>query len=91
MTRSTPDREEMTRCCLREVAQILQRPESVLDPTAKFTRLGLDSAMSVQLVVALEEKLGFELARPSRGACGRDMQRFYFGFWHRHVFARCQG
>ena len=62
MTRSAADREEMTRCCLCEVAQILQRPESVLDPTAKFTRLGLDSAMSVQLVVALEEKLGFELA-----------------------------
>jgi len=28
----------------------------------KFSRLGLDSAMSVQLIVALEAKLGFELS-----------------------------
>jgi acyl carrier protein len=33
-----------------------------LDPDAKFSRIGLDSAMSVQLAVALEERLGIEMA-----------------------------
>jgi acyl carrier protein len=40
---------------------MLERAASDIDPNAKFSRIGLDSAMSVQLVVALEEWLGIEI------------------------------
>jgi acyl carrier protein len=47
--------------CTREVAQILGVPLDQVDPDVKLTRLGLDSANAVQLVLALEEHLGIEL------------------------------
>jgi len=40
---------------------MLERAASDVDPNAKFSRIGLDSAMSVQLAVALEERLGIEV------------------------------
>jgi acyl carrier protein len=47
--------------CVGYVADMLERAASDIDPDAKFSRIGLDSAMSVQLAVALEERLGVEI------------------------------
>jgi acyl carrier protein len=43
------------------VAQSLQRPPERIDLDAKLSRLGLDSATAVHLMVAIEEWLGVEL------------------------------
>jgi acyl carrier protein len=48
--------------CVDYVADMLERATSDIDPNAKFSRIGLDSAMSVQLAVALEERLGIEVS-----------------------------
>jgi acyl carrier protein len=48
--------------CLKFVAELLGRSPGEIDPTAKFGRIGFDSAMSVQLIVALEDLLGLELS-----------------------------
>ena len=42
--------------------ELLECSPSRIDPGVKFSRLGLDSAMSVQLIVALEHRFGFELS-----------------------------
>jgi acyl carrier protein len=47
--------------CVAFVAEMLERAASDIDPNAKFSRIGLDSAMSVQLAVALEERLGMDI------------------------------
>jgi acyl carrier protein len=43
------------------VADMLELAPDDVKPNAKFSRIGLDSAMSVQLAVALEERLGVAL------------------------------
>ncbi|KFC75010.1 Acyl carrier protein [Bosea sp. LC85] len=53
---------EITGWCVAHLAKALRRPEGKIDPQAKFTRLGVDSAMAVYLVAELEEWLGRELA-----------------------------
>jgi acyl carrier protein len=50
------------RWCTDYFATTLKLPASRIDPQAKFARLGMDSAMSVFFLVALEEWLGVELA-----------------------------
>jgi acyl carrier protein len=47
--------------CVEYVADMLERAAGDIDPDAKFSRVGLDSAMSVQLAVALEERLDIEI------------------------------
>jgi acyl carrier protein len=47
--------------CTDYVAKTLQVPASQIAADATFSRLGLDSAMAVFLVVELEEWLGLEL------------------------------
>jgi acyl carrier protein len=47
--------------CLRYLARILDLPDQAVDPDVTFTRLGLDSANSVHLIVELEEWLELEL------------------------------
>ncbi len=41
---------------------MLERAPADIDPNAKFSRIGFDSAMSVQLIVALEQFLDVELS-----------------------------
>lgn len=55
-------REDLVAWCVAFVADMLERPPSAIDPDARFSRLGFDSAMSVQLVVALEGLLGTEIS-----------------------------
>ncbi len=55
-------RAELTEWCIGFVADLLERPPSKIDPDTRFSRLGFDSAMAVQLVIALEERLGLELS-----------------------------
>jgi acyl carrier protein len=40
---------------------MLERVATDIDPDTKFSRMGFDSAMSVQLAVALEQLLGIEI------------------------------
>jgi acyl carrier protein len=47
--------------CVNCLARMLKRPARRIDPNEKFTRLGMDSAMSVFFLVELEEWLGLEL------------------------------
>ncbi|MDB5611693.1 MAG: hypothetical protein JWP25_8593 [Bradyrhizobium sp.] len=44
------------------LAHVLRIPKDTIEANAKFTRLGLDSAMVVYLMMELEEKLGLELS-----------------------------
>jgi acyl carrier protein len=53
---------DLTRYCRTLVAEMLECDPGEIDANAKFSRLGLDSAMSVQLIVALEARLGIELS-----------------------------
>jgi acyl carrier protein len=47
--------------CIRYLAKSLKRSEDAIDPDAKFSRLGIDSATSVFLLVEIEEWLAIEL------------------------------
>jgi acyl carrier protein len=58
--RATAD--EITDWSRDHIAQTLSRPRERIDPDAKLSRHGLDSATSVQLMIALEEWLDIELA-----------------------------
>jgi acyl carrier protein len=44
------------------LAKVLRIPEGTVDADAKFSRLGLDSAMIVYLMMELEERLDLELS-----------------------------
>lgn len=55
-------RQDLVEWCVAFVADMLERPPAAIDPDARFSRLGFDSAMSVQLVVALEGLLGTEIS-----------------------------
>jgi acyl carrier protein len=56
MPKSQADPAELTAWCVALVAEMLEAaPDDI-------NRLGLDSAMSVQLAVALEERLGIALS-----------------------------
>jgi acyl carrier protein len=52
------DRAALAAWCVAFVADMLELAPSKIDSRVKFSRLGVDSAMSVQLAVALEERLG---------------------------------
>jgi acyl carrier protein len=56
------DTDALTKYCINFVADLLQRSPAAIDPNLKFSRIGFDSAMSVQLVVSLEELLNLELS-----------------------------
>ncbi len=55
-------KQEISAFCVDQLAEILRIPKDKVDVTAKFTRLGLNSAMTVYLLMELEEKLDLELA-----------------------------
>jgi acyl carrier protein len=55
-------REQISDLCTVSVANVLRIPKDSVETSAKFNRLGLDSAMVVYLMMELEEKLGIELS-----------------------------
>jgi acyl carrier protein len=48
--------------CASFIADLLECAPAEINPDTKFSRMGVDSAMSVQLAVALEERLGLQLS-----------------------------
>ena len=54
-------KEQISTYCVDHVAEILRVPKDSIDTNSNFARLGLDSAMSVYLVMELEEKLDLEI------------------------------
>ena len=55
-------KDEISAFCVEQLAEILRIPKDTIDVNAKFTRLGLDSAMTVYLLMELEDKLNLELS-----------------------------
>jgi acyl carrier protein len=55
-------KQEISTFCVDQLAEILRIPNEQVDVNAKFARLGLDSAMTVYLLMELEEKLDLELS-----------------------------
>jgi acyl carrier protein len=55
-------REQISDFCIVSLAKVLRIPTDRVETNTKFTRLGLDSAMAVYLMMELEEKLDLELS-----------------------------
>jgi len=55
-------KDEISAFCVEQLAEILRIPKDTVDVNAKFTRLGLDSAMTVYLLMELEDRLDLELS-----------------------------
>jgi acyl carrier protein len=54
--------EQISEFCLVSLANALRMPKHSVSIDAKFNRLGLDSAMTVYVMMELEEKLSLELS-----------------------------
>jgi acyl carrier protein len=54
-------KDEIAAFCVDQLVDILRVPKESVDVNMKFTRLGLDSAMTIYLVMELEDKLSLEL------------------------------
>jgi len=61
MTGERPSVADIVEWIRREIAVIVDRPADRIDSGAKFTRLGLDSANGVHLLISLESWLDVEL------------------------------
>jgi acyl carrier protein len=55
-------REQISDFCITSLANVLRIPTDRIKTDTKFSRLGLDSAMVVYLLMELEEKLDLELS-----------------------------
>ena len=55
-------KEEISAFCVDQLAEILRIPRNTIDVNAKFARLGLDSAMTVYLLMELEDRFDLELS-----------------------------
>jgi acyl carrier protein len=55
-------REQISEVCVASLAKVLRIPKNTVAADTKFSRLGLDSAMLVYVMLELEEQLGFELS-----------------------------
>jgi acyl carrier protein len=55
-------RDQISEFCTISLANALRIPRNTIEPDTKFTRMGLDSAMVVYVMMELEEKLGLELS-----------------------------
>ena len=55
-------KDEIAAFCVDQVVDIIRLPKEQVDTRTNFARLGLDSAMSVYLVMELEDKVGLELS-----------------------------
>ena len=53
-------KDEIAAFCVDQLVDILRVPRESVDVNTKFTRLGLDSAMTIYLVMELEDKLKLE-------------------------------
>jgi acyl carrier protein len=53
--------QEISDFCVASLAHVLRVSKEHIETKTKFSRLGLDSAMIVYVMMELEEKLGFEL------------------------------
>jgi acyl carrier protein len=53
---------EIADWCIAHVARNLGLAPDRITPHSKFTRLGLDSAMSLNLILTLEQRLGLEIS-----------------------------
>jgi acyl carrier protein len=58
----TMTREQISDFCVVSLANVLRVPKETVKADAAFSRLGLDSAMVVHLMMELEEKLDLELS-----------------------------
>lgn len=56
-------KDEISALCVDQLADILRIPKEQVDVNAQFTRLGLDSAMTIYLIMELEDRLNLELER----------------------------
>jgi acyl carrier protein len=54
--------EQISEFCVVSLANALRMPKHTVSTDAKFNRLGLDSAMTIYVMMELEEKLNFELS-----------------------------
>ncbi len=54
--------EQISEFCIASLANILRIPKDRVETGTKFSRIGLDSAMLVYLMMELEEKLDLELS-----------------------------
>ena len=54
--------QEISAFCVDQLAEILRIAKDTIDVNAKFARLGLDSAMTVYLLMELEDRLDLELS-----------------------------
>src|SRR3954452_15383981 len=54
--------DQILEYCVASLAHVLRIPRDAIQMDAKFSRLGLDSAMTVYLQMELEDKLGLELS-----------------------------
>lgn len=54
--------EEIAEFCMVSLANVLRIDRDRVKPDVKFSRLGLDSAMTVYVMMELEEKLSLELS-----------------------------
>jgi acyl carrier protein len=55
-------RAQISDFCIVALANVLRIPKESVAADVKFSRLGLDSAMVVYVMMELEEKLGLELS-----------------------------
>jgi acyl carrier protein len=55
-------RAQISDFCIVSLANVLRIPKDSVGTDVKFSRLGLDSAMVVYVMMELEEKLGLELS-----------------------------
>ena len=55
-------KEQISTFCVDRLSGLLRIPKDAIDSNAKFSRLGLDSAMTVYLLMDLEDKLDLELS-----------------------------
>lgn len=55
-------REQISEFCVASLANVLRVAKNTITTDTKFTRLGLDSAMIVYVMMELEEKLSLELS-----------------------------
>ena len=53
--------QEIAELCVASLAHVLRIGKDRIKTDAKFSRIGLDSAMVVYVMMELEEKLGVEL------------------------------
>jgi acyl carrier protein len=54
-------KHEISQACIDSLAETLNTTPDRIDPHTKFSRLGLDSGLSVFLLLSLEERLGVTL------------------------------